>query len=265
MAKFSYLSNSAKLMSVVSVFLFAANALVTIGSFSGIESLSKWGSSLSSLALYLVLVLGYIALNGEGVGHKRYRDRKSKKITGYLKLNLFFCFVMNFAKAGLEFWALSIDDAGGTVARLLMSVVSTVGSYGFFLCLVSLWYIFRDSSQKVLLPLEITSFIFGFLYNLYKIFNYAVVKYDVGIFGSLFTDLFSQNDVLKILCLLQFSFNIIMFVQVYFHCGKLGDKEQAVLDNNTKELPRARNVYKDEGFGIDTLEDDFLQPDTIEE
>ena len=29
-------------------------------------------------------------------------------------------------------------------------------------------------------------------------------------------------------------------------------------DNNTNEMSRARIVYKDAGFGIDTLEDDFL-------
>ena len=31
-----------------------------------------------------------------------------------------------------------------------------------------------------------------------------------------------------------------------------------ILDENTKELKKARNVLKEEGFGIDTFEDDFL-------
>ena len=259
MAKYSYLSNSAKLMSVVSAFLFAANALLTIGSFSGNESLSEWGSSLSSLSLYIILALGYVALNGEGVGHKRYRDRKSKKVTGLLKLNLFFCFGLNFLRSGLEFWILTLNGAGGAMARVLMSVVSTVGSYGFFLCVVCLWYLFRDRSQRALLPLEILAFLFGTVYNIYKAFNYAVVKYQIDAFGDSLTELFSQNDLLKILSLFQFLFAVIMFVQVSVHYGKMGDKEQSVLDNNVKELPRARNVYKNEGYGIDTLEDDFLQ------
>ena len=34
-----------------------------------------------------------------------------------------------------------------------------------------------------------------------------------------------------------------------------------ILDENTKELKKARNVLKEEGFGIDTFEDDFLTPD----
>lgn len=258
MAKNSYLSNSAKLLSIVSAFLFAANALITIGSFSGSESLSEWGTSLSSLALYVVLVLGYVAFNGEGVGHKRYRDRKSKKVTGFLKLNLFFCFILNFAKGGLELLALSFGGAGRTIALLLMSIISTAGSYGFLLCVVSLWYILRDGEHKVLIPLEAIAFFFGLLYNVYKIFNYAVAKYHIRAFGEMFAELFSHNDVLKILCLLQFFFNILMFLQVAVYYGKLGEKEQAVLDKNVKALPRARNVYKDEGFGIDTLEDDFL-------
>lgn len=258
MVKLSYLGNSAKLLSIVSALLLTANALVTIGSFGGNEVLSKLGSSLSSLAIYVVVVIGYIAFNGEGIAHKRSRDRKGKKITSLLKLNLCFCFILNFIKGALEAGAMTFSGTAGTIARVLMSLVSTVGSYGFVLCAASLWYIFRDFSHKKLLPLEAFAFLFGFLYNLYKFFNYAIVKYDVIVFGALFSEAFSKGDVLKVLCILQLFFDIIMFVQVSVHYGKLGDKEQEIVDNKTKELSKARNIYKDEGFGIDTLEDDFL-------
>lgn len=258
MAKSSYMGNSAKLLCIVSALLFAANGLIALGSFSGVQKLSSLGSGLSSLALYVVLILGYIAFNGEGVGHKRFRDRKSQKVTGFFKLNLFFCFLLNFIKSALEITAMSLSGVGRTVACLFMSVVSTFGSYGFVLCGVSLWYILRDNNHKKLLPLQVGAFIFGVLYNVYKLVNYAVVKYDITIFGSMFNELFSNNTALKALCLLQLAFDIAMFIQVAAFYGKLGDKEQKVLDDNTRELPRARNVYKDEGYGIDTLEDDFL-------
>lgn len=265
MAKSSYFSNSAKLLSIVSALLFAANAMVAVGSFLVNESLSGLGSSLSNLDVYLVLVLGYIAFNGEGLGHKRYGDRKRKKATAFLKLHLVFCFVMNFLKSGIEMTVLSVEGAGGVVARLVMSVISTAGSYGFLLCAVSLWYILRDSQEKKLVTIEIIAFVFGILYNGYKTFNYAVGKYGITAFGSMFTDIFSNDSAMKILCLLQFAFNIIMFALVANYYGKKGEKEQEALDEKAKDLPKAKNVYKDEGFGIDTLEDDFLLPDIIEE
>ena len=56
-----------------------------------------------------------------------------------------------------------------------------------------------------------------------------------------------------------------MFIRVAVYYGKLGEKEEQELKSNKKALAPARNVYKDEGFGIDTLEDDYLLPDTIEE
>lgn len=265
MAKSSYFSNSAKLLSIVSALLFLANAMVSVGSFWGNETLFSLGSSLSNLDVYVVLVLGYIAFNGEGLGHKRFGDRKSKKVTAFFKLHIVFCFIMNFIKAGFEMTALSVEGAGGVIARLVMSIVSTAGSYGFLICAVSLWYILRDSEEKKLVPVEATAFAFGIIYNGYKVLNYAVDKYGVTIFGSFFSDIFSNDSALKILCLLQFAFNIVMFSSVAVCYGKKGEKEQTALDEKAGELPKAENVYKDEGYGIDTMEDDFLLPETIEE
>lgn len=265
MAKSSYLSNSAKLLIVVSALLFVANALLTVGSFADNQSFTELGSNLSNKALYIVLVIGFIAFNGEGVCYKRHRDRKSKKITSYFKLHLFICFLMNFIKGAFDMYAMSLTGTARTIACFIMSIVSTVITYGFLLCVVSVWYIFRDNSHKKLLPLEALSFIFGLIYNFYKLFNYVVAKYEITVFGSMFTELFGSNDVLRVLNLLYLTFTIIMFIQVARYYGKLGEKEQAELDRNAKVLNPARNVYKDEGFGIDTLEDEFLLPDTIEE
>lgn len=265
MAKSSYLSNSAKLLIVVCAILLVANALLTIGSFAGNQSFIDLGSNLSNKALYIVLVIGFIAFNGEGVCHKRYRDRKSKKVTSYFKLHLFICFLMNFIKGAFDMYAMSLTGTARTIACFAMSVVSTVITYGFLLCVVSIWYIFRDSSHKKLLPLEALSFFFGLIYNVYKLFNYAVVKYEINLLGSMFSELFGSNDVLRILNLLHLIFNILMLIQVAVYYGKLGEKEQDEIERNAKVLAPARNVYKNEGFGIDTLDDVFLLPDTIEE
>ncbi len=265
MAKSSYLSNSAKLLIVVSSILLVANTLLTIGSFADYQRFVDLGSSISNKALYIVLVIGFIAFNGEGVCHKRHRDRKSKKITSYLKLHLFICFLMNFIKRAFDMYAMSLTGTARTIACFIMSIVSTVITYGFLLCVVSLWYIFRDSSHKKLLPFETMAFSSGLIYNAYKLFNYAVDKYEITVFDSMFAELFGSNDVLRVLNLLYLIFTIIMFIQVARYYGKLGEKEQAELDRNAKVLTPARNVYKEEGFGIDTLEDDYLLPDTIEE
>ena len=265
MAKSNYLSNSAKLLIVVSAILLVANALLTIGSFGNNQSFIDLGSSLSNKALYIVLVIGFIAFNGEGVCHKRYRDRKSKKVTSYFKLHLFICFLMNFIKGAFDMLAMSLSGNSKTIACFLMSIVSTISTYGFLLCAVSLWYILRDSSHKKLLPFEVTAFIVGLIYNVYKLFNYAVKEYDITIFGSEFANSFFSNDILRILNILHLIFTILMFIQVARFYGKLGEKEQEELNRNAKILNPARNVYKDEGFGIDAFEDDFLLPDTIEE
>ena len=171
MAKSSYLSNSAKLLIVVCAVLLVANSLLTIGSFANNNSLTDLGSSISNKALYIVLVIAFIAFNGEGVCHKRNRDRKSKKITSYFKWHLFLCFFMNFIKGAFDMFAMSLTGSARTIVGFIMSFVSTVSTYGFLLCAVSLWYIFRDNSHKKLLSLEALAFSFGLIYNVYKLFN----------------------------------------------------------------------------------------------
>ena len=258
MAKSTYLSNSARLLTFAAALLFITNAFSTMGALLRNEPLAEWGLRLSSLSLYVVLALGYVAFNGEGVAHKRFRDRKSKKVTGLLKLNLAFCFILNFIKNGLNVAVLSTSGVGGIVARVLMSLVSVVGSYGFLLFAVSLWYVIRDREIKCLLPLELAALVSGALYNLYKFFNYLVVKYNVGVLGNGFWDAFSNDNALRILCLLQLAFDVFMLVHVCIYFAKKGEGEQSILDKNEKQLQKACSVYKEEGYGIDTLEDDFL-------
>lgn len=263
MAKSSYLSNAAKILAVLSGMLLLANVLVAVGSIGCIPRVSEIATSFSNLCLYVVLVMGYVAFNGESVCHKRNRERKKKKILGFFKLLLFFCFVLRYIKGVPENWAMSLPQESfmGLSARLGMSLLSTVGSYGFLFGAVSLWYFLRDRENiKLLLP-ELVSLMISFLYNAFKFFNYAVGKYEISVFGESFSSIFSQSEISQILCIFQFLFNLIMLISVAVFYGKKGSVEQEILDNNTRELQRARNVYKEIGYGIDTLEDDFLSSD----
>ena len=260
MAKSTYLSNSAKILAVLSGMLLLANILVAVGSMGNLPAVSNMATSFSNLCLYVVLVAGYVAFNGEAVCHKRYRDRKKKKLLGFFKLLLLLSFLLRYIKVLPENYAMTIpaQSVGGILARLGVSLLSTVGSFGFLFGAISLWYLIRDKEQTKLFLPEFISVMISLVYNLFKFFNYAVGKYKITAFGEFFTELFSQNEISQILCIFQFLFNLIMLIVVaHYYSGK-GEGEQTVLDQNTKELKKARNVLKEEGFGIDTFEDDFL-------
>ena len=207
--------------------------------------------------------MGFIAFNGEAVCHKRERDRKKKKLLGFFKLLLLICFLSKYIKVVPENLAMTIpaEALGGILARLGVSLLSTVGSFGFLFGTVSIWYLIRDrENQKLLLP-ELLAVMVGFVYNTFKFFNYAVGKYGITAFGEGFTAIFSQNSISQILCIFHFLITLIMLIMVTVQYSKMGEGEQQILDKNTKELKKARNVLKEEGYGIDTLEDDFLTTD----
>ncbi len=260
MAKSTYLSNSAKILAVLSGMLLLTNILVAVGSIGNLPDVSRLATSFSNLCLYVVLVMGYVAFNGEAVGHKRNHDRKKKRVLGFFKLLLFFCFILRYIKSIPEGLAMSVPSGtfGGFVARLGVSLMSTAGSFGFLFGALSLWYIIRDKGNlKLMLP-ELVSLFISILYNIFKFFNYAVGKYGITEFGETFTEVFSNNDISQILCIFQFLFNLIMLISIVIFYGRKGDEEQKILDKNVKELSKARNILKEEGYGIDTLEDDFL-------
>lgn len=260
MAKSSYLSNSAKILAALSGMLLLANVLVAIGSIGGVASVSKMATSFSNLCLYVVLVMGYVAFNGEAVCHKRYRNRKRKKLLGFFKLLLLLCFLSRYIKVIPENFVmtLSAETLGGIVARLLMSLLSTVTSFGFLFGAISLWYFIRDKEHTRLLLPQLLSLMISIIYNAFKFMNYAVGKYNVTAFGESLSEIFAQDEIAQLLCIFQFLINLIMLICVAVFYRKKGEGEQEILDKNTKELKKARVVYSDEGFGFDTLEDDFL-------
>lgn len=260
MAKSSYLSNSAKILAVLSGMLLLANVLVAVGSMGDLPEASKLATSFSNLCVYVVLVAGYIAFNGEAVCHKRYRNRKRKKLLSFFKLLLLLCFLLRYIKVVPENLVITIpaESLVGIVARFLMSLLSTASSFGFLFGAISLWYFIRDKGHTRLLLPQLLSLMVSIIYNTFKFMNYAVGKYQVTILGEGISGIFARDEIAQILCIFQFLINLIMLVCVAVFYSKKGEGEQEILDKNTKELKKARAVYSDEGFGIDTLEDDFL-------
>lgn len=258
MTKSEYLSNSAKLLLMGSVLLFAVNLFAFLGDY--IVGFSTISTKLSNFTFYAVLVVGFLAFNGEGIAYKNSRETQKKSKTVILKVLLIFAFFVRFVKTFVENALLSADAESvvGIFSRLISGVFVTVSSYGFLFAVVSLWYIFRDSDEKKLCIVEICAFAFGVIYNVYKVFYYTVSKYGVTAFGELFTNLFSDKTLLNIFCLLQFVFDIIMFAVVKSFYDKKIPDEQDEKKKIARKMLRAKNIYSTDGCGIDTLEDDYF-------
>lgn len=258
MTKSDYLSNSAKLLLISSAILFAVNTLSFIAMFN--SGFSNPVGKLSDFSFYAVFVLCFLAFNGEGIAYKRSRDLKKKSKTNYLKALVLFAFLARFVKSFVEKFVLSsdADSVSGVGLRIFMGVFGTVSSYGFLLTAVAFWYGVRDKDKKHLLLCEVGAFAIGLVYNIFKVFNYAVAKYGAVIFGESGVSLFSDKVILNVLCLFQFAFDIIMFSVVLKHYDGLSTSEQAEKTLARKKMINARNIYNTDCCGIDTLEDDFF-------
>ncbi len=259
MTKTGYISNAAKMLAVAASLLLIANIIVFIGDL-GIPFATDIGEKISGLSTYVVLVLCYVALNGEGIGHKRGRNRGAKKKTGYLKLLTVICFVSIYFKGALRgsVMTLSAFEAKGLLARLGLAVVYVVTSYSFLFLAVSFWYIMRDSNFKKLCALEVFCFALSGIYSFYKLFNYAFFKFGMISPWQGFADLFARDRVASVLCILQYAFIVVMLVAASKHYNSLSKKEEVENEKTNKLLFRAKQVYSEKGVGIDTFEDDFL-------
>lgn len=257
MTKSEYLSNSAKLLMISSILLFVTNALTYFGAEGTL--FADLGQRMSNISFYAVLIMGFLAFNGEGVGYKRSRDYVKKKRTSILKFFLIFAFLFRYVKAAIETMVLSTSPAGvgGITARLIMGAVNMVASYGFILTLASLWFLIRDINTKGLFAVESASFLCGVLYNGYKVVNYTVTKYGVTAFGELVVNVFSSQRAMQIMCLAQFLFNAIMSLMIMLYYNKKVAFEQEEHTKAQKTLYSARSIYNTDCVGIDTLDDDY--------
>ncbi len=258
MTKSGYLVNSAKLLLVCSCLLFAANLFVFLGKSS--ESMLFFGNKLSDIAFYVVLVLGFLSFNGEGISYKISRDLKRKNHTRLLKALLIFAFLLRYIKKPFAnvLLAVSAETLGGAFLRLFLGAFNTVASYGFLFTIVSLWYYKRDSHYNKLSKIELISFIVGMVSNLYKTLNFSVTKYSLTYFGGFFTSIFSSDSVMYTLILAQFLVNTLMFIIVFKEYEKNLTQEHNEKEKKRKSMVFSRNIYTSDGFGVDTLEDDYL-------
>ena len=255
LTKSDYLSNSAKLLLISSVLLLLANTLSVVGAYN--PAFSEIAGKISTFSFYIVFFLSFFAFNGEGIAYKHARETEKKKKTTQFKSLVLFAFLVRYVKSFIENYVLSLESSSalGVTGRLFMSILNTVSSYGFLLTMVALWYVVRDGNYKKLLPFEALAFISGLLYNSYKLFNYVVVKYELDIFGELFSSFFSQKTVLDTLCLLHFGLDIVMCITAVIFYDKKAIEEQVEKEKVKKNTITARKIYSTDCCGIDTLED----------
>ncbi len=258
MTKAEYLSNSAKLFSINGIILFVANAFIFAGSFNA--DLGAYGTKLSSYTFYIIAVLSFLALNGEGVGYKRHRDFTNRKRTRLLKLLLVFVFLIRFIKKPVEDSVLSIfgDGALLVIGKLFLGAFNTVASYSFLFTMVSLLYLVRDKGDKKLLPFETVAFGSGIFYAVYRSIFYSVTKYGLSVSVESMELLFSDSTVMYILSL----FAYLMFVVMCFAVMRVYNAkvmyEQDEKIKAKKKMLVAPQIYNSSHMGLDTLEDDYL-------
>ncbi len=265
MTKAEYLSNSAKLFSINGIILFLANAFIFAGRFN--SSLGDYGTKLSDYTFYIIAVLCFLSLNGEGVGYKRHRDFINKKRTKALKFLLLFVFIIRFIKKPVEAFVLNLGRAGAglVVSKLFLGVFNTVATYSFLFTLVSLLYLVRDKKEKPLVFFETVSFLSGGFYAIYRSINYAVTKYNLTEFGESFTELFSGDSMIYIFSLLEYFLFVVMCLAVMRHYNSKILFEQDEKIKERKKMLVAPKIYNTSHIGLDTLDDDFLLPANEEE
>ena len=258
MTKSDYLSNSSKLLLICSCLLLV-NSIFNIlsGYVDGVKSLA---STFTTICFYGVLVMGFLAFNGEGIAYKHTKSTKKRKATIILKILLVSVFLFRYIKTPISGFLLSFDSAtiGGVVSRLIMSFLNTIASYGFLMTIVALWFVLRDKGSKKVLLYGFLSMFSGFLYNGFKFINYAITKYGLMIAESTLSSVFTNSKISDVLAIVQFSFNIIMCVLALKYFESFVIEEHEEQEKNTKKMITARNIYTTDCVGIDTLEDDYL-------
>ncbi len=258
MTRSDYLSNSAKLLMICSAFLFSVNLLSFVSMYAG--ALTNVVAKLTDICFYGMLVLGFLAFNGEGIAYKHARQLKHKRVTAFLKVLLLSAFFIRFIKTPVEgaLLSTSADTVVGALSRLGLGVFNNVSSYGFLLTVVALWCIFRDGINKKLVGFEAVALASGVAYNGFKIFNHAITKYGFNYFGEGLAQFFQNGLILNILCLVHFMADIIMFAMILKHYNAKALVEQNEKIAIVRKMVTSRKIYKTDCFGLDTMEDDYF-------
>lgn len=257
MTKSNYLSSAAKYFAVVSALILLPNLFSILGSS---EQLSSLTGKITSFSFYLIIAVTYVALNGEGIAYRKNNLPQNLRSIVSLKRYLLFSVLVNFSKNFIERKVLGFS--GNVVLKILLqfssSILFSVASFSFMVTVVWLWYIKRDKELSQLFKFEVIAVAFGVLYNVFKVFNFTVTIYDLKIFGEGLTKLFSNQTVSSILCVACCIVFIIAFVLVSKQYDKLSLKEEEERKKLLSLRKTTKDIYKEDGYGIDSAEDDFL-------
>ncbi len=257
MTKSNYLSSAAKYFAIVSALILLPNLFSVLGSSEQIASLT---GKITSLSFYLIIAVTYVALNGEGIAYRKNNMPENLRKIVYLKRYLLFSFLVNFSKNFIEKKVLNFtgSDVVKTLFQFSSSVLFSVASFSFVLTVVLLWYIKRDKKNSILVKIEMVAAAFGFLYNLFKVFNYTVTGYALKIYGETLTNVFSNQSLSSIFCVACCIVFIIAFIVVSKQYDKLSLNEEEERKKLLSLRKTTKDIYKEVGYGIDNVEDDFL-------
>lgn len=257
MTKSNYLSSAAKYFAVVSALILLPNLFSVLGSSEQIASLT---GRITTLSFYLIIAVTYVALNGEGIAYRKNNiPEKLRKIV-YLKRYLLFSVLVNFSKNFIERKTLNFtgNDWVKMILQFSSSILFSLASFSFMVTVVWLWYIKRDKGISQLFKLEAVAVAFGVLYNIFKVFNHTVTVYDIKFFGRVLTDLLSNQIISGIFCVACCTVFIIAFIVVSKQYDKLSFKEEEERKKLLSLRKSTKDIYNEVGFGIDTVEDDFI-------
>lgn len=258
MTKSEYLSNSAKLFAVNGIILFIANAFIFAGNFNA--QLGAYGTKLANYTFFIILVLAFLALNGEGIGYKRHKDFINKKRIKLLKLLLLFVFILRYAKVPVEQTLLSWNGSEflQVMGKIFLGFFNTVGSYSFLFIMVSLLYLIRDKADTRLFLFETVSFFSGVFYALYRTLYICICKYQLIGTDGVIVKVFSSESVMYILGLVEYFLFIVMcFVIIHSYNLKVAD-EMEEKNKQKKKMKFAPKIYNTDHIGMDSLEDQFF-------
>ena len=272
MNKNEYFAKASEYFMIGTVLLIATKILsmfldISNGNF---DKAAKLNTSATNVVFYIFLVLAFVALNGEGIGHKRERNKHRKKITGRLKwliaFNVFFVFIkapLNTAIAESEKFA-----ASGVLLRLGVSAFISFGSLSFFLLVISLWYFLRDRKESALFIVQTVAVFISICYFLFKTANLAINSYGVVLPSEVLTRFIASPVSADILCLLQYIADIVMFAVVKrYYSARAAEADENEI-KRTQRAFKTVSLYEERGFGIDECDDTWLgaaaEPETSE-
>lgn len=263
MTKSSYLSSASKYFAIVSGLILLPNLFSLLGNVFVAEQIISLTSKATSFSFYLIIVLSYIALNGEGIAYRKNNLTENLKRIVYLKRYLLFSVVINFSKNFIERKVLSFsgNEAFSLILKLSTSLLFSAASFSFLVAVVLIWYFKRDKKIEKLAVIEIPSIAVGFVYNIFKALNYSVSVYGVSVYGKSLSSFFSRSTIEDVLCVICCVVFIVAFIVISKKYDAFFADEEAERKRLLSLRKSTKDIYKEEGYGIDTVEDDFILSD----